>query len=137
VTLPGGATTARASERDGRLVITTPDSEFPATVVPHGDERHVFCRAETRKLSLVDPLAHAGEEEGARRTPEGADVGDGCRGSGEGRRQRRQRRAAHDSRSDEDGAHDRRAGGRRRRCRELRPGDRVKEGADLVDIDDA
>jgi len=63
VTLPAGATTARASEREGRLVITTPDSEFPATVVPHGDERHVFCRGAGRKLTLVDPLAHAGEEE--------------------------------------------------------------------------
>ena len=63
VTLPSGATTARAGERDGRLVIATPDSEFTATVVPQGDERHVFCHAESRKLSLIDPLAHAGEEE--------------------------------------------------------------------------
>ena len=63
VTLPSGTTMARASERDGRLVIRTPDSEFTAAVVPHGDERHVFGGSEARRLSLVDPLAHAGEEE--------------------------------------------------------------------------
>ena len=37
--------------------------EFSATVVRHGEERHVFCHGQQRKLSLVDPLAHAGEEE--------------------------------------------------------------------------
>jgi 3-methylcrotonyl-CoA carboxylase alpha subunit len=34
-----------------------------ATVVPIGDERHVFCGEQSRRLMLVDPLAHAGEEE--------------------------------------------------------------------------
>jgi 3-methylcrotonyl-CoA carboxylase alpha subunit len=63
VTLPSGVTPARVSERDGRLAVATPRSEFVATVVPFGDERHVFCNAGARKLSLVDPLAHAGEEE--------------------------------------------------------------------------
>ena len=29
----------------------------------HGDERHVFARGARRRLRLVDPLAHAGEEE--------------------------------------------------------------------------
>jgi 3-methylcrotonyl-CoA carboxylase alpha subunit len=63
VTLPSGMTTARMSERDGRMVIATPATEFAATVVPHGDERHVFCGSGPRKLSLVDRLAHAGEAE--------------------------------------------------------------------------
>jgi len=63
VTLPSGVTAARVTERDGRLVIATGESEFVATVVPVGDERHVFCNSGARKLSLVDPLAHAGEEE--------------------------------------------------------------------------
>jgi 3-methylcrotonyl-CoA carboxylase alpha subunit len=63
LTLPSGVTAARVSERAGRLVIATPRSEFVATVVPFGDERHVFCNSGAGKLSLVDPLAHAGEEE--------------------------------------------------------------------------
>jgi 3-methylcrotonyl-CoA carboxylase alpha subunit len=61
--LPAGETTARATERDGRLVIATPGAEFIATVVRLDEERHVFCHGEQRKLLLVDPLAHAGEEE--------------------------------------------------------------------------
>jgi len=63
VKLPAGETTARATERDGRLVIATPGAEFIATVVRLDEERHVFCHGEQRKLLLVDPLAHAGEEE--------------------------------------------------------------------------
>jgi 3-methylcrotonyl-CoA carboxylase alpha subunit len=63
VGLPTGETAARATERDGRLVITTPGAEFVATVVENGDERHVFCHGGQRKLLHVDPLAHAGEED--------------------------------------------------------------------------
>ena len=63
VKLPTGATTARVNQRDGRMVIATPGAEFTATVVRHFEERHVFCHGEERKLMLVDPLAHAGEEE--------------------------------------------------------------------------
>ena len=63
VTLPTGTTGARITNRGGRLVVATPDAEFSATVVRHGEERHVFCHGEQRKLSLVDPLAHAGVEE--------------------------------------------------------------------------
>jgi 3-methylcrotonyl-CoA carboxylase alpha subunit len=59
----GGTIEARVSERDGRLAIVAADSEFAATVVPHGDERHVFCRGAHWRLALIDPLAHAGEEE--------------------------------------------------------------------------
>ncbi len=63
VGLPTGETTARATARDGRLVIATPGAEFVATVVESGDERHVFCHGGQRKLLIVDPLAHAGEED--------------------------------------------------------------------------
>jgi len=63
VKLPTGETAARLAERDGRLVIATPGTEFVATVVRKGEERHVFCHGEQRKLLLVDPLAHAGEED--------------------------------------------------------------------------
>ena len=63
MSLPSGEIAARVTERDGRLVIATPGEEYVATVVRLGEERHVFCRGEQRKFLLVDPLAHAGEEE--------------------------------------------------------------------------
>jgi 3-methylcrotonyl-CoA carboxylase alpha subunit len=64
VTLPGGeAVAATCTARGRRLDVVAGDAEFHATVVPHGEERHVFCRGAHRKLVLVDPLAHAGEEE--------------------------------------------------------------------------
>jgi 3-methylcrotonyl-CoA carboxylase alpha subunit len=46
-----------------RLTIRTAGAEFRATVIPLGEERHVFCGGEHRRLLLVDPMAHAGEEE--------------------------------------------------------------------------
>ena len=52
-----------AMNRGERLVIATPEAEFSATVVRRGEERHVFCHGQQSTLSLVDPLAHAGEEE--------------------------------------------------------------------------
>jgi 3-methylcrotonyl-CoA carboxylase alpha subunit len=63
VSLPTAATIARGYDRDGRIVIATPEAEYTATVVRHFDERHVFCHGEHTKLGIVDPLAHAGEEE--------------------------------------------------------------------------
>jgi 3-methylcrotonyl-CoA carboxylase alpha subunit len=36
---------------------------FAATVIAAGDERHVFCAGEHRKLILIDPLAHSGSHE--------------------------------------------------------------------------
>jgi len=63
VQLPAGETAVRVTERDGRLVIATPAAEFAATVVPVGEERHVFCHGAQQRLLVVDPLAHAGEEE--------------------------------------------------------------------------
>ncbi len=63
VRLPAGESAARVTERDGRLVVATPGMEFAATVVPLGEERHVFCHGGQWKLLRLDPLAHAGEEE--------------------------------------------------------------------------
>jgi len=60
---PAGETAARVTERDGRLDIASQGAEFAATVVPLGEERHVFCHGGRWKMLLVDPLAHAGEEE--------------------------------------------------------------------------
>ena len=63
VTLPSGELAATVTATDRRLDIAAGGAEFHATVVPHGEERHVFCRGAHRKLVLADPLAHAGEEE--------------------------------------------------------------------------
>jgi 3-methylcrotonyl-CoA carboxylase alpha subunit len=63
VRLPAGEKVARVTERDGRLLVATASVEFVATVVPLGEERHVFCHGGQRKLLRLDPLAHAGEEE--------------------------------------------------------------------------
>jgi 3-methylcrotonyl-CoA carboxylase alpha subunit len=63
LSLPTGEIAATFAAIDRRLDIAVGGVEFHATVVPHGDERHVFCRGAHRKLVLVDPLAHAGEEE--------------------------------------------------------------------------
>jgi len=63
VTLPTRETTARVTVDHRRLAIAAAGAEFHATVVPQGEERHVFCHGVHRKLLLIDPLAHAGEEE--------------------------------------------------------------------------
>jgi 3-methylcrotonyl-CoA carboxylase alpha subunit len=67
VALPGGTVRARADEHGAsgatRLVIRTDVDEFTATVVAHGEERHVFCGGEHRRLHRLDPMAHAGEAE--------------------------------------------------------------------------
>jgi len=58
----GGEITVAATSRDRQLAIVTPSDEYTATVVAIGDERHVFTAGEHRRLALIDPLAHAGEE---------------------------------------------------------------------------
>ena len=63
VTMASGEIAATVSVHDHRLDVATANAEFHATVVPQGEERHVFCRGAHRKLLLVDPLAHAGEVE--------------------------------------------------------------------------
>jgi 3-methylcrotonyl-CoA carboxylase alpha subunit len=51
------------ARRDGdALRIRLDDETFPATIVPHGAERHVFCGGTTTKLTLVDRLAEPEEE---------------------------------------------------------------------------
>ena len=51
------------AERDGRLVIEADGMATTATVIADGDERHVFVPGARRRLTFVDPLAHAGEAE--------------------------------------------------------------------------
>ena len=62
-TLPDAAVLARATPRGDRLVIAVDGAEFVTTVVALGDERHVFIDGDARRLTLVDPLAHAGDDE--------------------------------------------------------------------------
>ena len=67
VTLPPnvhpGEITATIKSRDGRLSIISDGARFDANVITAGDDRHIFCAGVHRKLALIDPLAHAGEEE--------------------------------------------------------------------------
>ncbi|HET9046726.1 MAG TPA: acetyl/propionyl/methylcrotonyl-CoA carboxylase subunit alpha [Casimicrobiaceae bacterium] len=60
----GDRTMPVAFVRDGsRLVVDGDGARFAATIVPEGEERFVFASGIRRRLRLVDPLAHAGEEE--------------------------------------------------------------------------
>jgi 3-methylcrotonyl-CoA carboxylase alpha subunit len=63
VALRSGEVAATAETDDRRLDIAAGGAEYHATVVPCGEERHVFCRGTHRRLVLADPLAHAGEDE--------------------------------------------------------------------------
>jgi 3-methylcrotonyl-CoA carboxylase alpha subunit len=54
---------ASVTPRDGRLIIEAEGATFSAAVVRVGDERWVFASGARRQLRLIDPLAHAGEEE--------------------------------------------------------------------------
>jgi 3-methylcrotonyl-CoA carboxylase alpha subunit len=60
----GGREYAASVQSDGAgLAIDFDGSRVAATVVPVGEDRYVFCGGESRRLRLVDPLAHAGDEE--------------------------------------------------------------------------
>ena len=48
---------------DNDLHLTLEDEHVVATVVPLGEDRYVFCGGMMHRLHIVDPLAHAGEEE--------------------------------------------------------------------------
>jgi 3-methylcrotonyl-CoA carboxylase alpha subunit len=54
---------AKAEWTADGLLVDLDGSRLAADVVVLGEERQVFCNGETRRLRLVDPLAHAGEEE--------------------------------------------------------------------------
>jgi 3-methylcrotonyl-CoA carboxylase alpha subunit len=138
VTLPDGRETTAHAHTDGkRLAIVAGNSEFHATVVAHGDERHVFCHGRQRKLVRVDPLAHAGEEE-----PRGGHLTAPMSGTvvavlvGAGDKVERgaplvileAMKMEHTIQAPAAGVV---------AAVHYRAGDRVKEGADLVDLDDA
>jgi 3-methylcrotonyl-CoA carboxylase alpha subunit len=134
---PSGETVARVTERDGRLAVATPGAEFVATVVRLGEERHVFCHGVHSKLRVVDPLAHAGEEEahgGHLMAPMSGTVvavlvGAGDRvGKGAPLMILEAMKMEHTITAPAAGVVS---------AVNFRAGDRVKEGADLVDIDDA
>jgi 3-methylcrotonyl-CoA carboxylase alpha subunit len=63
VRLPSREVAATCAAAGGRLEIAAGDVEFHASVVPHDDQRHVFCGGAHRRLVLFDPMAHAGVEE--------------------------------------------------------------------------
>ncbi len=137
VTLPTRETTARVTAADRRLIITAAGAEFHATVVPQGEERHVFCHGVHRKLLLIDPLAHAGEEEahgGHLMAPmSGTVVAVMVRAGDKVDRGApllilEAMKMEHTIAAPAAGVV---------RTVNYRAGDRVKEGADLVDIDDA
>jgi 3-methylcrotonyl-CoA carboxylase alpha subunit len=64
---PAGAAdidmTATANRRGDGIAITLDDTHFIARVVPLGDQRFVYVDGGLKKLVLVDPLAHASEDE--------------------------------------------------------------------------
>jgi 3-methylcrotonyl-CoA carboxylase alpha subunit len=60
----GGRDCSVAAERRGsELGLHLDGTRFDTVVVALGEERHVFVDGELYRLRLVDPLAHAGEEE--------------------------------------------------------------------------
>jgi 3-methylcrotonyl-CoA carboxylase alpha subunit len=63
VSIGGRARTALIEAEGANLAVRYDGANFRATVVPLGEERHVFCAGQARSLRLLDPLAHAGEEE--------------------------------------------------------------------------
>jgi 3-methylcrotonyl-CoA carboxylase alpha subunit len=62
VTTRDVALDVQVARRARQLAITMPGVEFSASVVAIGEHRHVFVGGEHRRVVLVDPLAHAGEE---------------------------------------------------------------------------
>jgi 3-methylcrotonyl-CoA carboxylase alpha subunit len=51
------------AERDDSLILEFDGAALAATVIADGDQRHVFVPGARRRLTFVDPLAHAGEVE--------------------------------------------------------------------------
>jgi 3-methylcrotonyl-CoA carboxylase alpha subunit len=63
VELDDGLLEVRVSARDGRLAIDAEGAPFEASVVCVGEGRHVFAPGIRRRLTLIDRLAHPGENE--------------------------------------------------------------------------
>jgi len=64
IAFPDRAVEAGATrDGDGRLAVALDGERIVASVVARGEERHVFAPGVRRRLAIVDPLAHAGEEE--------------------------------------------------------------------------
>jgi len=63
IELDGRTSVVQSRARGDRLDIDADGARFVATVVAAGDDRWVFAPGARRRLVLVDPLAHAGEEE--------------------------------------------------------------------------
>jgi 3-methylcrotonyl-CoA carboxylase alpha subunit len=63
VALAGRRVDVHFTERGGRLVLEVDGIASTATVIADGDERHVFVPGARRRLTFLDPLAHAGEVE--------------------------------------------------------------------------
>ena len=55
--------TASASRRDEGMAVTLDGVQLTASVVPLGDQRYVYVDGQLHKLMLVDPMAHASEDE--------------------------------------------------------------------------
>ncbi|HEY8622364.1 MAG TPA: biotin/lipoyl-containing protein, partial [Casimicrobiaceae bacterium] len=54
---------ASASRRGEGMAITLDGAHLAASVVPLGDQRYVFVDGQLQKFTLVDPMAHASDDE--------------------------------------------------------------------------
>ncbi len=63
VTVAGPTIEARIALHGARLHIDAEGAPFAATVVRVADDRYVFAPGARRRLTLIDPLAHAGDDE--------------------------------------------------------------------------
>ena len=63
VVLPGRTVEVHSGERDQRLILEFDGIAVAATVIADGDERHVFANGVRRRLTFIDPLAHAAQAE--------------------------------------------------------------------------
>ena len=63
IELPDRVIDVQFTERDDRLVLDFEGRVLAATVVADDDDRHIFAPGTRRKLTFIDPLAHAGEDE--------------------------------------------------------------------------
>jgi 3-methylcrotonyl-CoA carboxylase alpha subunit len=54
---------ASVSRQGDGMMVTVDGVHLPARVVPLGDQRYVFVDGQLHKLTLIDPLAHASDDE--------------------------------------------------------------------------